>query len=232
MKKYILLIDDDPALTTSTSFNLQKLGYETATVSTAEAGISMISQRVPDVILLDIGLPDMDGLEALRVIQQHADVPVIFVTARRRELDQIIGLELGAADYITKPFDMDVLLARIKAVLRRTSTLTKPRLQQISVGDLHIEADARMVWLGEETIDMSPKEFDLLLTLAHNAGCVLSLDYLLTQVWGTDWIGEAQTIYVHIRWLREKIEKEPAQPRRLLTVKGSGYKLVPITETG
>ena len=228
MSKYVLIVDDDPLFTVSTAYNLQQVGYETATAGTAEAALALVQERLPDVILLDVGLPGMDGLEALRLLQQHVSVPVIFVTARRRELDEIVGLELGADDYITKPFDRDVLLARIKAVLRRTSSHNVQRPQQVIVGDLRIESASHEVWVGQRSINMSPKEFDLLLALAQEAGRVLNVEELLARVWGQDWVGETQTIYVHVRWLREKIEEDPAQPRRLITVKGAGYKLVPV----
>ncbi len=225
--KYILIVDDDPLFTISTSFNLRTAGFETATAASAEEALTAIQQRLPDILLLDIGLPGMDGLEALRAIQQYAAVPVIFVTARRRELDEILGLELGADDYITKPFDTDVLLAHIRAVLRRASARLLPT-QPIAVGDLYINPDARTVLIADREIEMSPKEFDLLLALAEAGERVISVNDLIRRVWGDDWIGEVQTIYVHIRWLREKIEADPAQPRRLITAKGVGYKLVPV----
>jgi DNA-binding response OmpR family regulator len=172
----------------------------------------------------------MDGLEALRAFRNCVEgIPVIFLTARRRELDEVVGLELGADDYITKPFDMDVLLAHIKAVLRRTGPqLRTPLAAPITVGDLAIDAATRVVQVGERLLDLPPKEFELLLVLAQNAERVLPLDELLKEVWGADWVGESQTLYVHIRWLREKIEEDPARPRRLITVRGAGYKLVPI----
>jgi len=180
--------------------------------------------------LLDIGLPGIDGLEALQTIRKYASgIPVIFLTARRRELDEVVGLELGADDYITKPFDLDVLLAHIKAVLRRVAPVTKwTATGPVVVGDLSIDPAARVVCIGTRKLELPHKEFELLLVLAQNTGRVLTLDELLNQVWGTDWIGETQTLYVHMRWLREKIEEDPAHPRRLLTVRGAGYKLVSI----
>jgi DNA-binding response OmpR family regulator len=226
MGKYILIIDDDPLFTVSTAFSLQTAGYETATAASAEEALSQIRQRPPDIILLDIGLPGMDGLEALGLIRQQVVVPIIFVTARRRELDEIVGLELGADDFITKPFDKDVLLARIKAVLRRASPPAAPT-RAVTVGDIFIDPNSHTVQVGERLIDMSRKEFDLLLVLALDAGHVMSIAELIKRVWGDSWVGEMQTIYVHVRWLREKIEVDPGHPRRLITVKGVGYKLLP-----
>jgi DNA-binding response OmpR family regulator len=227
MGKYILVIDDDPLFTVSTAFSLQTAGYETATAASAEEALTLIGQRLPDIILLDIGLPGMDGLEALRLIRQQIAVPIIFVTARRRELDEVVGLELGADDFITKPFGKDVLLARIKAVLRRANPPIAAPARAVTVGDIFIDPNSHTVQVGERLIDMSRKEFDLLLVLALDAGHVMSVAELIKRVWGDAWVGEMQTIYVHIRWLREKIEVDPGHPRRLITVKGVGYKLLP-----
>jgi DNA-binding response OmpR family regulator len=155
-------------------------------------------------------------------------VPVIFLTARRRELDEVLGLELGADDYITKPFDQDVLLARIKAVLRRTqSELPSPDTAQhpLVVGEVIIDPFAHTVTLKGHPLELPPREFDLLHTLALDAGRVLSVDELLRRVWGAEYIGEPQVVYVHIRWLREKLEDDPHRPRRIITVRGVGYKL-------
>jgi DNA-binding response OmpR family regulator len=230
MSKQILIVDDDPLMRRSLTATLGQAGWATQSAASGEAALEMVRTHPPDLVLLDIGLPGMDGLEALRLFrQQIAHLPVIFVTGRRRELDEIVGLELGADDYIAKPFDLDVLMAHIKAVLRRTMSVPKPASQwPVVVGDLELDALGHVVKLSGRTIELSPKEFDLLLVLAQHTGEVLSMDELLAQVWGADWIGESQTLYVHIRWLREKIEEEPATPRRLLTVRGVGYKLVPV----
>jgi DNA-binding response OmpR family regulator len=169
----------------------------------------------------------MDGIETLRSMRREGpNLPVILVTGRRRDLDEIVGLEMGADDYVTKPFDMDVLLAHIKAVMRRMQTpATATPLRALSIGDLQIDPASREVHVGGRKIEVAPKEFDLLHTLAQSAGRVLTLDELLERVWGPEWIGESQTLYVHIRWLREKIEDDPAHPKRLITVRGTGYKL-------
>ena len=223
----ILIVDDDALLRRSLAFNLEKAGYRASTAASAEDALARAHLDPPDLILLDIGLPGMDGLDALRRLRQEHDVPVIFLTARRRELDQILGLELGADDYVTKPFDIDVLLARIKAVLRRSSAalVSVPRRAQLVVGDLVIDPAAHTVTVGGRAVDLSPREFDLLHALALEAGRVVAVDELLARVWGAEYAGEPQVVYVHIRWLREKLEDHPSQPRRIVTVRGVGYRL-------
>ena len=228
MPKTILVVDDDALMRRSVAVSLGQAGYLVETAPNAEEALRSVQRQVPDLVLLDVGLPGMDGMEALRALRRDAPLlPVIFVTGRRRELDEIVGLELGADDYITKPFDMDVLLAHVKAVIRRSQApVASPQVHPLSVGDLHINPAAREVRVGSRRGDLAPKEFDLLHTLAQHAGHVLSLNELLERVWGAEWIGESQTLYVHIRWLREKLEDDPAHPRRLLTIRGTGYKLV------
>ncbi|MBN8591035.1 MAG: response regulator transcription factor [Anaerolineae bacterium] len=225
----ILIVDDDPIITHALAYRLQKTGYIPLVASSAEEGLLLADQNSVDTILLDIGLPGMDGLEALRLFQSKTSAPIIFLTARRRELDEIFGLELGADDYITKPFDMDVLLTRLRVVLRR-GTRPKHTESLLQVGDLEIDPVGRTVRLAGDPIVLAPREFDLLHLLAFEVGHVLSVEDLLSRVWGVDWIGESQTIYVHIRWLREKLESDPSQPKRILTVKGVGYKLVPVSD--
>jgi DNA-binding response OmpR family regulator len=228
MAKTILVVDDDALMRRSLAASLGQTGYTVETAATGENAIQSVRRKAPDLVLLDVGLPGMDGIETLRAMRRDdPNLAVILVTGRRRELDEIVGLEMGADDYITKPFDMDVLLAHIKAVMRRYQAPAQVApLQAVSVGGLHIDPAAREVAVDGRSIELAPKEFDLLLTLAQNAGRVLSLDELLERVWGPEWIGESQTLYVHMRWLREKIEDDPAHPRRLITVRGTGYKLV------
>jgi DNA-binding response OmpR family regulator len=232
MSKHILLVDDDELMRRSLAFNLEQAGYRTSTADNAESALRLARRDPPDLILLDIGLPGMDGLDALRSFRQEADTPIIFVTARRRELDQALGLELGADDYVTKPFDRNVLLARIKAVLRRSersagSAAVPVRLE---VGDLVIESLAHRATLAGQELELAPREFALLHALALHAGQVVSVDELLAQVWGAEYLGEPQVVYVHIRWLREKIEADPKNPQRIVTMRGVGYKLEPQGE--
>ncbi len=228
MSKHILLIDDDALLVKSLAFTLRQNGYETSTAGSAEHGLAQINVTPPDLILLDIGLPGLDGLETLKRIEKEKKIPVIFLTARRRELDEVLGLELGAQDYITKPFNEDVLLARIKAVLRRSEQLAEPREPslQLVCGDVTMDIAAHVVTLRGASVDLAPKAFELLRVLIVNAGQVVSVDQLIEQVWGIEFAGEPQVVYVHVRWLREKLEDDPSNPRRLVTVRGVGYKLL------
>ncbi len=225
----ILLIDDDELLRRSLAFSLAQAGFNVHTAASAEEGLAMAARERPDLVLLDIGLPGMDGLEALRRFREVLGLPVIFLTARRRELDQVVGLELGADDYVTKPFDTDVLIARIRAVLRRvrSSSMAFAPPSPLVVGDLIIDPAARTVTVAGRPVSLTPKEFDLLYTLALAPNRVLSTETLLTQVWGAEYTGQTETLYVHIRWLREKIEEDPEHPQRIVTVRGVGYKLVP-----
>ena len=229
----VLIVDDDLLFSRSIAFSLQQAGFNTITAASAEEALDLLPSQPPNIILLDIGLPGMNGLEALRVFRQKVDVPIIFVTAHRHEIDEIVGLDAGADDYITKPFDIDVLIAHIKAVLRRAAHAeqSEPLTElPLHVGNLSIDPPAHTVKVGDHGVELSPKEFDLLLALAQEANHVLSMETLLSRVWGENWIGETQTLYVHIRWLREKLEIDPNHPHRLLTIKGVGYKLVPVTE--
>lgn len=227
MPKHILLVDDDALLRRSLSFNLEQNSYRVSTAGNAEDAIALAKRDRPDLILLDIGLPGMDGLDALKYIQEKLQVPVIFLTARRRELDEVLGLELGADDYLTKPFNLDVVLARIKAVLRRSQVkpVADSEPSALKVGDLMIDPGAHSVTIGEQPLELTPREFDLLYTLAMDVGHVVSVDELLGRVWGAEFVGEPQVVYVHIRWLREKLEDDPNHPQRIVTVRGVGYKL-------
>jgi DNA-binding response OmpR family regulator len=229
MPQHILVVDDDELMRRSLGLQLEQSGYRASTAATAEDALALAQRDRPDLILLDVGLPGMDGLEALRVFRQQADIPVILVTARRRELDTILGLELGADDYITKPFNPDVLLARVKAVLRRSAAPPAPPSEsgQLIVGDIVIDPAAHTVTVAGRPVALNAREFAVLHTLALDAGRVLSIDDLIARVWGAEYTGEPQVVYVHIRWLREKIEEDPKNPARILNVRGVGYKLVP-----
>ncbi|MCY3989798.1 MAG: response regulator transcription factor [Caldilineaceae bacterium] len=227
----ILVVDDDRLMRRSVSIGLRDAGYSTETAGSGEEALAKAREVEPQLVLLDIGLPGIDGLETLRALRQSFDAPIIFVTARRRELDEIVGLELGADDYVTKPFDIDVLLARVRAVLRRAAARGEPSsgvdLSNLIVGDLELDRSAHQVTLGGKTVELTPREFQLLAYLASRAGEVVPLDDILKNVWGTDWVGESQTVYVHVRWLRTKIEEDAARPRRIHTVRGVGYRLTP-----
>ena len=230
MDTHVLLVDDDALLRRSLAFNLEQAGYRVSTAANAEDALALAARDPPDLILLDIGLPGMDGLDALRHFRSRVGGPVIFLTARRRELDEVLGLELGADDYVTKPFDLDVLLARIKTVLRRverSETVPTQISGPVVVGDLVLDPGAHTVTLAGRPVELPPREFDLLHTLALAPGQVVSADALLSRVWGAEYEGEPQVVYVHVRWLREKLEQDPHHPRRIVTVRGVGYKLEP-----
>jgi len=229
MQKHILVVDDDALMRRSVAFNLEQAGYRASSAANAEDALAMSHRDRPDLVLLDIGLPGMDGLDALRSFKDQIKVPVIFVTARRRELDEVLGLELGAEDYITKPFDMSVLLAHVKAVMRRAGTgqPAPENNEPITAGDLTLDPLAHTATLGGQPLELTRREFDLLHTLMLHAGQVLSTQDVLSNVWGAEYVGEPQVVYVHIRWLREKIEDIPEKPERIVTIHGVGYKLMP-----
>lgn len=225
----VLIVDDDDLLRPSLAFSLEQAGFIVMTASSAETGIAISTQKRPDIILLDIMLPGgMDGLDALRYFHDKLGIPVIFLTARRRQVDQIVGLELGADDYLPKPFDPDILIAHIRAVLRRTrfAQIQDQRPHLIQLGDIEIDPWSRMVSCQGKTVELTPKEFDLLYALAIEPDRVLTIDELLARVWGAEYDGQPQIVYVNIRWLRQKIEKDPSHPTRLISVRGVGYKLV------
>ena len=228
-KERILIVDDDDLFRRSLCFHLDQAGYQVFSCANAEDALVLARLEKPNLILLDIGLPGMDGLTALRHFAEQIGAPVIFVTARRSGLDEALGLELGADDYITKPFDKSVLLARIKTVIRRSQT-ARPftsKYDPVTVGNIVIDPYAHTVKVNERPISLSPIEFKLLYTLALEAGRVISTDELLSRVWGAEYIGQPQVVYVHLRRLRNKLEEETNQSSRIITIRGVGYKLEP-----
>jgi DNA-binding response OmpR family regulator len=232
LSKHILIVDDDALMRRSLALSMEQAGYRASNSANAEDAYLLAQRDLPDLVLLDIGLPGMDGLEALRLFKENIGVPVIFLTARRRNLDEVVGLELGADDYITKPFDKDVLLAHIKAVLRR-SDATRPKVDvsaPIVVGDLTVDPGAHTVVVRGQPVELRPREFALLHTLALHPATVVTVNDLLASVWGAEYIGEPQVVYVHIRWLRKKLEVDPDNPQRIITIHGVGYKLEPQGE--
>lgn len=232
MAKQVLLVDDDALMRRSLALGLEQAGYKASNAANAEEALSLARLNPPDLVLLDINLPGMDGLDALRHFKEQLGLPVIFLTARRREFDEVLGLELGADDYLTKPVKLDLLLAHVKAVLRRSDHQTAAASQDtpLTVGDLVLDPLAHTVTIAEHPVELRPREFALLHALAKHPNMVMTVEELLESVWGAEFIGEPQVVYVHIRWLRQKIEAEPENPRRIITVHGIGYRLMPQGE--
>ncbi len=234
MEEKILVVEDEPALQDSLAYNLKRQGYRVQTVGDGGAALAAAREFQPDLIIMDIMLPGMDGLEITRLLRQEMATPVLMLTARADEIDRVVGLEIGADDYMTKPFSMRELLARVKAVFRRIRLLREQFGQEqdaalsgqvsLKYGNLIIDRARREVTLAGLALALKPKEFELLHFLAQHRGKVLSREYILERVWGWDYIGDSRTVDVHVRWLRAKIEADPAHPQRIVTVRGAGYR--------
>lgn len=222
MAEKILLVDDEPTLLETLALNLRSSGYEVVTASDGAAALEMANSESPDLIVLDLMMPELDGLTVCRSLRQASDTPILVLTARTGELDKIIGLESGADDYMTKPFSLGELQARLRALLRRAGP--RRMSDEMRSGDLLLNLVSRRAYLSGKELVLSPKEFSLLAELMRHQGAVLSRDLLLTRVWGYDFFGDSRTVDVHVRWLREKIEPNPSQPERITTVRGIGYR--------
>jgi DNA-binding response OmpR family regulator len=222
MAEKILLVDDEPMLRETLAYNLRNAGYEVNTAADGSAALQQARAEVPDLVILDLMLPEIDGLTVCRSLRHVSDVPILILTARTGELDKIVGLESGADDYLTKPFSLGELQARLRALLRRASGTRGS--DEIQSGNVRLNLVSRRGFLNDQELVLSPKEFSLLAELMRHAGAVLSRDLLLTRVWGYDFYGDSRTVDVHVRWLREKIEDDPARPNRLVTVRGIGYR--------
>ena len=227
-KPRLLLIEDEADLRTALKINLKEQGFKVLTAADGHEGLTKALAKSPDLVLLDLMLPGMDGLTLLRALRQKSDVPVLILTALGSEIDKIVGLESGADDYITKPFSMGELLARIKALLRRSHNSGVRDV--ITAGEIELDLVSRHVRFGDTQLNLSPKEFSLLAELMRNQGAVLSRDLLLNGVWGIDYVGDPRTVDVHIRWLREKIEDNPSKPVLIQTVRGIGYRFEALPE--
>jgi len=224
----VLIVEDDPNLLETLKYNLRKEGYDIVTASDGEQAIEAARREKPDIIILDIMLPRISGFEVCRILRKEMTVPVLMLTAKADETDKIVGLEIGADDYMTKPFSMRELLARVRALLRRTKMVpTSSAGEPISskIGNLELDIARHRASLSGAALELSPKEFDLLAFLARNKGLVFSREQLLEKVWGYDYAGDTRTVDVHIRWLRQKIETDPTHPKLLITIRGTGYKL-------
>ncbi|MGI8854733.1 MAG: response regulator [Thermomicrobiales bacterium] len=230
----ILVVDDEVPFVESLQFSLERQGYRVLTAMDGNAALRIARAERPDLIILDVMLPGMDGFKVCQALRRDSDVPVIMLTARDDETDKVVGLELGADDYVTKPFGLRELLARVRAVLRRREGLPDtapdapggaiPRVEGMTHGNLVVSPQERRVLLSGGEVPLRPREFDLLTYLVRNRGIALSRQQLLDNVWGIDYYGDPRTVDVHMRQLREKIEAEPATPTRLVTVRGYGYR--------
>lgn len=229
----ILIVEDEAVLRETLQYSLARQGYDIFTANDGREGLEKARRLQFDLVLLDLMLPGIDGLEVCRLIRQNSNTPILMLTAKADEVDKVVGLEMGADDYLTKPFHMRELLARIKAILRRVKLERSEGVEpgseapdgvKLVMDDLVINSKRGEVTLGEVPLKLKPKEFELLRFLARHRGNVLSRELILQRVWGWDFVGGSRTVDVHIRWLREKIERDPAHPTRIVTVRGMGYR--------
>ena len=221
----VLVVDDEKTLVKALTFNLEKEGFRVEQAYNGEEALEKVFELKPDIVVLDLMLPEVDGFEVCRRIRKKLDVPIIMLTARSEDIDKVLGLELGADDYLTKPFNSRELVARIKAILRRSVARDEESKKQIQIGRLQIDLLQHRVRLDGKEVGLTSKEFALLSYLAANAGNVYSREQLLEQVWGYDYYGDVRTVDVHIRHLREKLEDDPGNPALIITVWGTGYKI-------
>ena len=228
MAHTVLVVEDEPNLLAALEYTLEQEGYEVLTAIDGESGLQLARARKPDILILDVMLPSLDGFEICRIIRRESNIPILMLTARGEEVDRVVGLELGADDYVTKPFSMRELLARVRSLLRRVSNSVPSGPQNESEvlrsGDLIIDLAGHSAMLDDNPLDMKPREFSLLSLLAANKGRAFTRDQILERLWGHDYIGDSRTVDVHVRWLREKIEPEPSNPRRIVTIRGVGYR--------
>lgn len=223
----ILVVEDEATVRETLALNLRAEGYEVITAADGEVGLNEARTQTFDLFVLDVMLPKLDGLSLCRLLRKDSTVPILILTARSTEVDKIVGLESGADDYIVKPFGLGEFLARVRAALRRASTATAvpSARDRLEVADLTLDLISRRAYKSGQELRLTHKEFDLLAELMRNTGAVLSRDLLLQKVWGYEFSGDSRTVDVHVRWLREKIETDPAKPTRLTTVRGVGYRL-------
>ena len=234
----ILLVEDDENIAEPLIFGLKNEGFHVVHSTDGRQGLQIARAEAPDAILLDVMLPGMGGYELCKTLRKESSVPILMLTARGQELDRVMGLELGADDYIVKPFSFRELLARVRAVLRRRQLdrgEMPPPSERLTSGEIVLDSTARQVWRRGHLVELTQREFDLLRVLMQHRGQALARQDLLDKVWGEEWIGDTRTLDVHIRWLREKLEDDPSAPRYFQTVRGFGYRFVdpdaPTTDT-
>jgi DNA-binding response OmpR family regulator len=222
--KKILVVDDEPTLIATLRYNLEREGYEVITAQDGESAVALGRAHHPDIVLLDLMLPGLDGLQVCRLLRREMQVPILMLTAKGDEVDKVVGLEMGADDYVTKPFSMREVVARVKALLRRADIRSPTEGDILTAGELQLDLRKRAATMRGVATAMKPKEFDLLTFFMRNPGHAFTREQLLHHVWGYDFAGDTRTVDVHIRWLREKIEDRPDKPAKLITVRGTGYR--------
>ena len=222
--KKILVVDDESAILQTLRFNLERSGYQVSTAGDGRTALALVASERPDLVILDIMLPVLDGIETCKEIRRTSNVPIIMLTAKAQEIDKVLALELGADDYVTKPFALGEFMARIKARLRRSdSQQSEDHDEAITAGEITLDPSRQLLVVRGREVQLAPKEFALLHALMENRGRIVTRQVLLEKVWGYDFEGEHQTISVHVRWLREKIERDPNNPRHIITVRSRGY---------
>jgi len=222
--KRVLVVDDEPTLVATVKYNLEREGYSVTTAADGETALSRAREERPDLVILDVMLPVIDGFEVCRLLRRDMSVPILMLTAKTEEVDRVVGLEIGADDYVTKPFSMRELIARVRALLRRSKAGAAEQAETVSSGDLQIDLRSRAASRSGEVLTLKPKELELLTFFLRNRGRAFTREQLLDQIWGYDFVGGTRTVDVHVSWLRQKIEDEPARPTRLVTVRGTGYR--------
>lgn len=227
MSQKVLLIEDEAAIAESVSYSMESEGFDVVTAADGVAGLTSARTFAPDLIILDLMLPKLSGLDVCRTLRKESSVPIIMLTAKTEEVDRVVGLELGADDYVTKPFSTRELIARVRAVLRRAKGATQEDSQmRLQAGDISMDLARRRVTVGDKPIHLPLKQFELLRTLMMHQDKVLSRDFLFQTIWDSDSTYDTGTLDVHVRWLREKIEADPSRPRYVRTVRGVGYKFI------
>ncbi|MGB9674334.1 MAG: response regulator transcription factor [Anaerolineales bacterium] len=227
MPEKILIVDDEPLIIDSLTYSLEREGYEVAGVGDGQLALEMVDSYHPDLVVLDVLLPGLNGMEVCRQLRAKSSIPVIMLTARGEEMDRILGLEIGADDYLAKPFSFRELLARIRAILRRVNLDHQVQeLESITIGNLTLDYVSHRLLKKSQEITLAAREFELMGYLIKNSGRAISRAELLKKVWGEDWVGDERTLDVHVRWLRLKIEDDPAEPNYIQTVRGFGYRFI------
>ena len=221
----VLVVEDEENLVEALRYNLEHEGYRVFTALDGGSGLETARTSLPDLVILDVMLPNLDGLEVCRILRRETDVPILMLTAKGEEIDRVVGLEIGADDYVTKPFSMRELMARVRAMLRRPRrTATGQMAEPLCSGSLTVDVEAHQAKLNGQDLRLKPREFDLLALFMRNPGRAFTRDQVLEQLWGHDYIGDVRTVDVHVRWLREKIEADPSTPARIITIRGHGYR--------